>query len=68
MYVFALSFGNVAFALTTPKMIRGHVIMDLSHPQFFPCKRMHWSLTVDLINSIKAQFEYSYTPDNMINQ
>ena len=55
MYVVVLSFENVTFALTTPKTIRGCVVVDLSYPQFFPCKRMHWSLTVNLIASIKVQ-------------
>ena len=39
MCVCALSFGNVVFALTTPKTIRGCVntmhFKDLSYPQFF---------------------------------
>ena len=40
---------------------------DLSPLRFCRIKRMHWSRTstVDLINTIKAQFEFKCTADNM---
>ena len=53
MCVFALLFGNVTFAMMTPKTIRGCVTY---HPYVFLYQRMQWSrtLTVDLISSIKV--------------
>ena len=56
VYVFALSFGNVAFALTTPKTIRGCVtamhFKDLSYPRFVRIREcIVPTLTVNLISS-----------------
>ena len=53
MCVYALSFGNVAFALTTPKTTRGCVIAATYLTYVFPYKGMH--SPNDLINLIEVQ-------------
>ena len=63
MCVLALSFGNVAFALTTPKTIRGCVtVASCLTLKFSMQNNAIVQLTVDLI---KAQFELSGATGNM---
>ena len=55
MCVFEMSFGNVTFALMTPKTIRGCVTW--SPLRFCRTNNALVQLTVDLITSIKVQFK-----------
>ena len=58
MCVFALSFGNVTFALMTPKTIRGCVTPKVSPLHISRTKNAIVQLTGDLITSVQIKTQH----------